>query len=86
MRGSTYDLKNMTVFSQGKTFQLKKSKNNARNRPDNNSKGGTAGLLGSDSQDYKRMGKAFEDTRGGPYNCTVSVSDMMEGLMDHYIN
>ena len=63
MGGKTFNLQDMTVTIQGQTFQLKRSKRNVRMRPDGNSKGGTAGLLGSDSKDYQTLAKKFGEQR-----------------------
>ena len=59
MGARTFDLGNMKVTFDGKSFQLKKSARNIRKRPDENSKGGSDGLVGSDSQDYLRLGVKF---------------------------
>ena len=55
----TFDLDKMQVSIDGNTYPLKKSERNIRKRPDDNSKGGTDGLLGSDEQNYKALGWEF---------------------------
>ena len=53
MGGKIFDLGNMKVSLDGKSYQLEKSARNIRKRPDTNAKGGSDGLVGSDSQDYR---------------------------------
>ena len=90
MGGKTFNLQDMTVTIQGETFLLKKSKRNVRKRPDGHSKGGTAGLLGSNSKDYKELGIKFAEQRAAAtgkewYETTTSISEILWGLMDHYL-
>ena len=80
LAGKTYDLKNMTVSFNNNTYKLEKTKRNIRKRPDGTSKGGKAGLVGSDSANYEQLFLKFLEKRG-----STSISEIMWGLMDHYL-
>ena len=59
LAGKTYNLKDMTVTFNEHTYKLKKTKRNVRKRPDDTTKGGKAGIVGTDNPNYELLGRKF---------------------------